>query len=74
MRPILIRGGRVIDPSRGGDGIADLLLEGDRVAAVGRNIGEPDGALLIEAADSAAHPSTPPFAASAFSGAPPASR
>ena len=50
MRPILIRGGRVIDPSRGGDGIADLLLEGDRVAAVGRNIGEPDGALLIEAA------------------------
>jgi len=50
VRPILIRGGRVIDPSRGGDGIADLLLEGDRVSAVGRNIGEPDGAVVIDAA------------------------
>ncbi|MDF3053765.1 MAG: hypothetical protein K0S19_1870, partial [Geminicoccaceae bacterium] len=26
MRPILIRGGRVIDPSRGADGIADVYL------------------------------------------------
>ena len=43
MRPILLRGGRVIDPSRGTDGVADLLLDEGKVAAVGRNIGTPDG-------------------------------
>ena len=48
-RPIVIRGGRVIDPSRGGDDTADLLLEGGRVGAVGRNIGAPDGAIEIDA-------------------------
>jgi dihydroorotase len=50
VRPILVRGGRVIDPARGGDGIADLLMDGGRIEAVGRNIGEPDGALVIDAA------------------------
>ena len=50
MRPILIRGGRVIDPSRGADGIADVYLEGGKVAAVGRDIGTPDGALVFDAA------------------------
>ncbi len=28
MRPILIRGGRVIDPSRGVDEVADVFLAG----------------------------------------------
>ncbi len=50
MRPIVIRGGRVIDPSRGGDDVADVMLEDGRVGAVGRNIGAPDGALEIDAA------------------------
>jgi dihydroorotase len=36
MRPILIRGGRVIDPSRGADGIADVYLEDGNIASVGR--------------------------------------
>ena len=49
-RPVVIRGGRVIDPSRGGDGIADVLVEGGQVGAVGRNIGSPDGAIEIDAA------------------------
>ena len=49
MRPILIRGGRVIDPSRGADGVADVYLEGGKVASVGRDIGSPDGALTIDA-------------------------
>ena len=49
-RPIVIRGGRVIDPSRGSDAVADLLIDDGRVGAVGRNIGSPDGALEIEAA------------------------
>ena len=49
-RPIVIRGGRVIDPSRGGDDVADVLLDDGRVGAVGRNIGTPDGAIEIDAA------------------------
>jgi dihydroorotase len=50
MRPILIRGGRVVDPSRNVDGIADVYLEGGTVAAVGRDIGSPEEALVLEAA------------------------
>jgi dihydroorotase len=49
MRPILIRGGRVIDPSRGTDGVADVYLADGAVASVGRNIGKPDEALVIDA-------------------------
>ncbi|HEU4587050.1 MAG TPA: dihydroorotase, partial [Gemmatimonadales bacterium] len=49
MNAILIRGGRVIDPSRGLDETADLLLQDGRVAGVGRNLGSPDGAQAIDA-------------------------
>ena len=35
MRPILLRGGRVIDPSRGTDETADLLLKDGKVEALG---------------------------------------
>ncbi len=49
MRPILIRGGRVIDPSRRTDGVADVYLVEGKVAAVGRNITGEDGCQVIEA-------------------------
>jgi dihydroorotase len=49
-RPILIRGGRVIDPSRRTDGIADVYVVDGRIASVGRNITGEDGAEVIEAA------------------------
>jgi dihydroorotase len=49
MRPIVIRGGRILDPSRSTDTIADLLLSEGRVEASGRNLGTPDGALLLDA-------------------------
>ena len=49
-RPILLRAGRVIDPSRGTDGTADVLLMGGRIEAVGQNIGSPDGAQVIDCA------------------------
>ena len=49
MRPILIRGGRVIDPSRRTDGVADVYLVDGKVAAVGRNITGEDGCQVIEA-------------------------
>ncbi len=34
-RRLLLRGGRVVDPAAGRDEVADVLVEGDRVAAVG---------------------------------------
>jgi dihydroorotase len=38
MSGLLIRGGRVIDPSRNSDGIADVLVRDGKIEAVGRNI------------------------------------
>ena len=46
---ILIRGGRIIDPSRGGDGVADLLLSGGRVEGVGHNIPAGEGVTVVDA-------------------------
>jgi dihydroorotase len=43
---LLLRGGRVVDPSTGLDEIADLLLDGGRIEAIGRDIGTPDDAVL----------------------------
>ena len=37
MRPILIRGGRILDPSRNTDQVADLLLQDGKVEALGQN-------------------------------------
>ena len=50
IRPILIQGGRVIDPSRGSDGVADVYLTDGKVAAVGSNIVGEEGTLVIPAA------------------------
>ena len=41
VRPILIRGGRVIDPSRGTDEVTDLFLADGKVQASGRDLGRP---------------------------------
>ncbi len=48
MRPLLLRNARIIDPSRQTDGIADLLVEEARIAAVGRGIEVPEGADVRE--------------------------
>jgi dihydroorotase len=43
MRPLLLKGGRVIDPSRRTDGVADLYIVDGRIEAVGHNItGSPE--------------------------------
>ena len=42
--PLLLRGGRVIDPSRNLDEPADVLVQDGKVAGVGRGLGVPDGA------------------------------
>jgi dihydroorotase len=49
VRPILIRGGRVLDPSRGTDEVTDLLVAEGKVQALGRDLGRPDDALVVEA-------------------------
>jgi dihydroorotase len=50
VRPILIRGGRVLDPSRGTDEVTDLFLADGRVQAAGRDLGHPDDATVLDAA------------------------
>lgn len=50
MRPILIRGGRVIDPSRNTDEVTDVYLADGKVQALGRDLGSPDDARVLEAA------------------------
>ena len=43
----LLKGGRVIDPVNGIDGVHDILIDGDRIAQVGRDL-PVDGASVIE--------------------------
>ncbi len=50
MTDLLIRGGRVIDPSRGTDGVADVYVKDGKIEAVGRNIPAPPGAEILDAA------------------------
>jgi dihydroorotase len=47
--PLLVRGGRVVDPAAGRDGTFDLLLRGGVVVAVGSRL-SADGAKLLDAA------------------------
>jgi dihydroorotase len=43
----LLRGGRVVDPANGRDGELDVLIDGDRIARVGRSLTvEPDMAVI----------------------------
>jgi dihydroorotase len=42
-RPLLLQGGRVIDPSREFDQTADVLIQDGKIAAVGQGLGRPDG-------------------------------
>ena len=55
MRPILISGGRVIDPSRGTDAVSDVYVADGKVQAVGRDLGRPDDALVLQFAVGLGH-------------------
>jgi dihydroorotase len=48
IRPLLLRGGHLLDPSIGLDGIGDLLVVDGTVAAVGGMIAGPDDAVRID--------------------------
>jgi dihydroorotase len=49
VRSLLIRGGRVVDPAQGQDGVADVLLADGRIADLGRGLSAPDGAEVMDA-------------------------
>jgi dihydroorotase len=46
----LLKGGRVVDPANGIDGVHDVLIDGDRIARVGRDL-PLDGAMVVEIPD-----------------------
>src|SRR5580765_3520080 len=43
----LLKGGRVVDPAQGRDGVFDVLIDGDRIARVGRDLPH-DGAAVVD--------------------------
>jgi dihydroorotase len=43
----LLKGGRVIDPANGIDGVHDVLIDGDRIARIGRDL-PVNGATVVE--------------------------
>lgn len=47
-RDLLLRGGRIVDPSQGLDSVGDVLLHNGQVAACGGTLGTPDGAEVID--------------------------
>jgi len=49
VRPLVFAGGRVIDPSQGLDTVADVVVIEGRIAGVGRGLGVPDGAEVVDA-------------------------
>ena len=49
-RPLLLRGGRVIDPSRKLDAVRDVLVADGKVARLGESLGAPEDARSIDCA------------------------
>jgi dihydroorotase len=43
----LLKGGRVVDPVNGRDGVFDVLIDGARIARVGRNLSLESGASVV---------------------------
>lgn len=44
---LVLRGGRVIDPASGTDGVADVVVAGGRIAAVGPGLLDPGAELSV---------------------------
>ncbi len=49
MRAIVIQGGRVVDPGRGTDEVADVVMLDGKIAETGRGLGRPEDALVLDA-------------------------
>lgn len=50
MTKLMVRGGRLVDPRNGQDGLADLIFEDGRVTEVGAGLSAPKGAQVVDAA------------------------
>lgn len=50
MTDILLRGGRLVDPSNKLDGVGDVLIRDGKIESVGGNIAAPDGATIVDCA------------------------
>jgi dihydroorotase len=48
MRPVLLRGGRILDPSQNLEEVGDLLLRDGTIVGHGRNQGAPDDAEIVD--------------------------
>jgi dihydroorotase len=46
---LLIKNGRVIDPAASVDAVQDVLLKGDRIERVGKNLAVPDSTAVLDA-------------------------
>jgi dihydroorotase len=47
---LLIKGGRVVDPSQGLDDVRDVLIEGEEIRELGQDLEIPEGTEVIDAA------------------------
>ena len=47
-QPVLLRGGRIIDPSQNLDATGDVLVQDGKIAKAGGTIAGPDGAIVID--------------------------
>ena len=56
LRPILLAGGRLIDPSRRLDEKGDLLVVDGKIESVGGKLGAVDGAEVIDCSDAIVSP------------------
>ena len=50
MKPLLLKGGRLLDPSQGLDEPGDLVVQDGKIAGAGRSVSGPDGAEIIDCA------------------------
>jgi dihydroorotase len=48
MSKTLLKGGRVVDPANGRDGVFDVLIDGDRIARVGRDLPADAGTKVVD--------------------------
>ena len=48
MTDILLKGGRLLDPSSNLDAVGDILLRNGKIESVGGTIGTPDGATVVD--------------------------
>src|SRR5215471_12440782 len=44
----LLKGGRLVDPANGRDGMFDVLIDGDRIAKIGRDLPVDDGTTVVD--------------------------